>query len=255
MRRVWVCQASRGLAHPSEPLGIAEQRTDGFDQPDFIQFCFFQYHSSARPLQGSSVYTRMVVGAAWKGNKDSRLPGCRDFRHGARPGAAQQQICSREESGHVINELVNLGRRARPLVRSLRLIIIALAGLMDDVDRGRLLQQLGQALDHGSIDGMCALAATENQQSGLRSRWFCDGLKESLAHRHPSYFCVAEKFGGLLEVYSRCRDPARNYAIGESRHNIWLERQSRNSLHDGRHHRWARGVATNADYDIGTEFD
>ncbi len=89
MRRVWVCQASRGLAHPSEPLGIAEQRTDGFDQPDFIQFCFFQCHSSARPLQGLGVYPLMVIGGAWKGNKDSRLPGCRDFRHGARPGAAQ----------------------------------------------------------------------------------------------------------------------------------------------------------------------
>ena len=202
MRRVWVCQVSRGLTHPSKPLGIPKQGTDGFDKPYFVQLCLFQYHSSARPLQSLGVYPLMVIGGAWKGNKDSRLPGCRNFRHGARPGAAQQQISSREESGHVINELVNLGRRARPLVRSLRLIIIALAGLMDDVDRGRLLQQLGQALDHGSIDGMCALAATENQQSGLRSRWFCDGLKERLAHRHPSCFCVAEKLGSLLEVYS-----------------------------------------------------
>src|SRR5437660_8584464 len=194
MRRVWVCQVSRGLTHPSEPLGIAEQGTDGFDKPYFVQLCLFQYHSSARPLQGLGVYPLMVIGGAWKGNKDSRLPGCRDFRHGARPGAAQQQICSHEESGHVINELVNLGRRARPLVRSLRLIIVALAGLMDDVNAGRLLQQLGQALDHGSIDGMCALAATKNQKGRWRSGRLCDGLKESLAHRHPSYFCVAETF-------------------------------------------------------------
>src|SRR5437867_12013884 len=177
MRRVWMRQVASSLTHAGEPFWIAKQGTDSVDQPYLIQFCLFQYHSSARPLQGLGVYPLMVIGGAWKGNKDSRLPGCRDFRHGARPGAAQQQICSREEGGHVINELVNLGRRARPLVRSLRLIIVALAGLMDDVNAGRLLQQLGQALDHGSIDGMCALAATENQQSGLRSRWFCDGLK------------------------------------------------------------------------------
>src|SRR5437764_6858341 len=202
MRRVWVCQASRGLAHPSEPLGIAEQRTDGFDQPDFIQFCLFQYHSSARPLQSLSVYPLMVIGGAWKGNEDGRLPCCRDFCDCTRPRAAQQQVCPRKESRHISDELVNLGRRARPLIRSLRLIIVALAGLMDDVDRGRLLQQLGQALDHGSIDGMCALAATETQQSGLRSRWFCDGLKERQAHLPPSCFSVAEKLGSLLEVYS-----------------------------------------------------
>src|SRR5207237_9786750 len=113
--------------------------------------------------------------------------------------------CSREESGHVINELVNLGRRARPLVRSLRLIVVALAGLMDDVNAGRLLQQFRKALDHGLIDGMRTLAATKNQQGRLGFRRLCRGLKESLAHRHPSDFCVAETFGGRVEGYSSCR--------------------------------------------------
>src|SRR5436309_5507690 len=188
MRRVWVCQVSRGLTHPSKPLGIPKQGTDGFDKPYFVQLCFFQYHSSARPLQSLSVYPLMVIGGAWKGNEDARLPCCRDFCHGARPRAAQQQVCPRKESRHISDELVNLGRRARPLVRSLRLIIVALAGLMDDVNAGRLLQQFRNALDHGLIDGMRTLAAAKNQQGRLGFRRLCRGLKESLAHRHPSYF-------------------------------------------------------------------
>src|SRR5439155_26851104 len=102
---------------------------------------------------------------------------------------------------------------------------------------------------------MRTLATAKNQQGRLRSGRLCDGLKESHAHRHSSYFCVAEELGGLLEVYSRFRDPALNYAVGESRHNIRLERQSRTSLHVGRHHRWGRGVATHAASDIATELD
>src|SRR5256886_5089559 len=171
MRRVWVCQASRGLAHPSEPLGIAEQRTDGFDQPDFIQFCFFQCHSSARPLQGLGVYPLMVIGGAWKGNKDGRLPGCRDFRYRARAGAAQQQVCPRKESRHVSDELVNLGRNARPLVRSLRLIIVALAGLMDDVSAGPPSRQIGSPvvpINHAQTARAWTPASTLESSGRLR---------------------------------------------------------------------------------------
>src|SRR5690242_18940134 len=181
----------------------------------------------------------MVIGSAWKGHEDSRFSCSRDFCHSACPRAAQQQVCPRKEGWHISNELVNLGRCASRLVGSLRVIIITLPGLMDDMYPWHLLKQIGQAVNHGLIDGVRSLTATENQQSRSRSRRSCGGLKESLSHRHTGYFCMAEKLGGLLEVYSSRRDPACYHAVGESRHNIRLERQSRNSPHDSGHHRRA----------------
>ena len=64
----------------------------------------------------------------------------------------------------------DLSRQTRLLVRSLRVIIVALSGLMDDVNTRHLLHQFRQTLDHGLIDGMRALASAEDQQRGRSAR-------------------------------------------------------------------------------------
>src|SRR5262252_8315603 len=165
MSRVRMRQFSGGLTHARKPLRVAKQSAYGLDQPHFIQLCFFQHDSSACALQSLRVDSLVIVCGARERNEDGWLSRGSNFRNRARPRAAEQQVGARKERRHISDELVNLGGCARSLVRCLRVIIVALAGLMDDVYPGSLLQQIRQALNHRLIDGMRSLASSKDKQS------------------------------------------------------------------------------------------
>src|ERR1039458_3061678 len=120
----------------------------------------------------------MVVGGSREWNEDRGLPGGRDFSYRACSGAADQQVGAREGRGHVVDELVHFAkwsegrlarlRHAQALVGGENHFVVALARLMNDVNRGNLRAQAGQRLDHGLIDGMRALAASEDRSEERR---------------------------------------------------------------------------------------
>ena len=83
----------------------------------------------------------MVVRRSRERDKDGGLARRSDLRYRACPGPAQHQVGAREESRHVIDEREDLCRRARLEVCGPGIIIVALPGLMDDVDVRHLFQQ------------------------------------------------------------------------------------------------------------------
>src|SRR6266496_2370113 len=105
----------------------------------------------------------MNVGGAGKRHEDGGLPCRGDFGNGAGPGAADEQVGAGEHAGHVVNELVDFAGNSRTLVGVVNMIVVALAGLVDDVDARNSLFQSAEGFDHGLIDGTGALTASENK--------------------------------------------------------------------------------------------
>src|SRR5579862_3840452 len=125
----------------------------------------------------------MIIGRSWKGNKNRRLAGSCNFGYRARSRPAHQQIGARKGGGHIFNKFENFGEldaiRSERSVSILRVIIVTLTGLMDDVNIRRLSSQFGQAANHGMVDRVRSLAAAENQYC-RRSAEFCRNLKKRL---------------------------------------------------------------------------
>src|SRR5262249_34543356 len=97
---------------------------------------------------------------------------------------------------------------------------------MNNADSRCLTLEYGKAADHGLVDRVRTLAAAENQNGGSSSA-FGGNLKESLTNRNACDLAVAEVFRGLLEVHRGAGDEARDQPVGESRHDVRLERQRR----------------------------
>ena len=72
-------------------------------------------------------------------------------------------------------------------------------------------------------------------------------VKESLPHRHARDLSVAKILCCFLKMNCRRRDPARDDAIGKTRHNVGLECQSRDALSNRRQHGRAGSVSANPD--------
>ena len=132
--------------------------------------------------------------------------------------------------------------------------MVALAGLMDDVQAGQRLAQSSERLQYHAIDGAGALAAAKDQKR-LRGPASRVVLQEKFfAHRDAGHPRIAKIFFGFLEVDCGSRDQARNHAVGESGDNIRLEGQSRDMPQPGGQHGGARGISADADDHMGTKF-
>ncbi len=86
----------------------------------------------------------MIVCRAREGHKDSSFPRCSDFGDRAGAGAAQQQIGTGKGLRHLIDERHHLGRDAGLQISCLRIFVIALTGLMDDMQSRQRLPQSGE---------------------------------------------------------------------------------------------------------------
>ncbi len=90
-------------------------------------FVSSSHDGGAGALQRLGVDPLMVVRRERKGHEHRRLACGRDFRNraGARP--AQQQVGAGKDRGHVRDERSDFSSQASLLVRSLRVIIVALS--------------------------------------------------------------------------------------------------------------------------------
>ena len=119
----------------SQPRRIFEQRANGIHQPDIVQLGFFQNHGRAGLLQGLGIQPLMIIGGSGKRNENGRLslrpqfpPPC-SLLSGTRPNRrGQKKQACRSMKGETSADA------QCALVSGLHLIIVTLAGLMDDVD-------------------------------------------------------------------------------------------------------------------------
>ena len=175
-RGIGMRQLARGLAHLLQAMRILQQRRDRFRQPDSFQLRLLHHHRGSVPRQSFGVDPLMIVGRARERNEHRRLPRRRNFRDRARSRAAHHQIGARKSCRHVFNELEDFRRLAQTSIRRQRVIIVTLAGLVNDVNSRRLALQNRQAANHRIVDGVRALASAEHQQGrssaalGRRSR-------------------------------------------------------------------------------------
>ena len=102
---------------------------------------FFHHHRRAVPRQRFGIDALVIVGRARERNEYCRLPCRRDFRDRACARAADHQIGARKGCRHVFDELEDLRRLAQRLICRQRVIIVTLAGLMNDVNARRLALQ------------------------------------------------------------------------------------------------------------------
>src|SRR5580704_318969 len=91
----------------------------------------------------------MIVGGAREGHKNCWLAGRRHLGHRAGPGAADEQICPRKQTRHIVDKAIELNGAAQIRVGRLSVIIVTFAGLMDDVNSRNTLTQVGYRIhDH-----------------------------------------------------------------------------------------------------------
>src|SRR5581483_6238947 len=124
--------------------------------------------------------------------------------HRACSRTAQEQVAPCERSQHVIDIWLKFCRSARRKVSRLRLIIIALARLMDDVNAGNRRAKTRQRSDYGLINGMRSLAAAEYQQGRpVLPRSPIGNLKKCAAHRNSGHHVSPEISSCSFEVNRR----------------------------------------------------
>jgi hypothetical protein len=105
----------------------------------------------------------MVVCRARKRHEDSGSAGGGDFGYGACAGTAQKQVCLGKGGRHGINKRMDFRHSLGFFVSNPGLIVVALAGLMDDAKLKKRLANPRQSLHHHAVDRCRTLAAAKDQ--------------------------------------------------------------------------------------------
>ena len=137
-------------------------------------------------------------------------------------------------------------------VRGQRVMIVTLAGLMNNADPGGLPMQFRQTANHCSLIACAPWLPANKGRVGVPPR-FGRNFKERLPHRNSSYFRVTKIFRGLRKD-DRAPETNRATARLANPDNVRLKGKRRNVLHYCRQHRRTGSVSAHADYDVGSKF-
>src|SRR5438876_2061163 len=182
---------ARRIAHFTKHSWILEQSRNRIHEPNLIQLSFLQNNRGTCALQSLSVTALMIIGCQWKRHENRRLTRGGDLRDRARARPAQNYIGAREKARHVVDELVDFDGNSGLRVCRLGFIVVALAGLMDNVQSGHSLQQFRQRTNHYLIDGAGALTAAKYKHGwrALQER-LGGNLKERWAHGNAGHHSI-----------------------------------------------------------------
>src|SRR5947209_3543477 len=215
-------QRPRAFCHLLQARGVSQQVTDRFYQPLAAELRLGNHHRRTLALHGAGVARLVIVGSAREWDKNRWLAGGGDFAHGARSGAAEQQIGLGEGGGHVVNERADFGWNPGTQISSLGLLIIALPGLMNQTQIGYRRPQSRQGINHRAINCRRSLTATENQQGRRAARRAEQGPKKFWPYRHASDSRVAKVAACLFKVNGGGRNQPRHQSIGAPGYKVWL---------------------------------
>src|SRR3989442_12726790 len=156
---VWVRQLLRSFAHSFQAGPITQERADRFHQVFVAELRFFEHDGCAGSLEGFRITLLVIVGRSGKWHKNRLLARRSHLGDRAGAGTAQEQDRPREETGHIVDEAIDLDPPTQTRISRLGVIIVTFSGLMDDVNLGDTRPQHSRRFDHYVVDGMRALTA------------------------------------------------------------------------------------------------
>ncbi len=124
---------------------------------------------------------------------------------------------------------------------------------MDDAEARNSFCQSRQRFEDGGVDGVRALAASEDQQRWLRVVRPRRDVEEFATNGNAGDLAVAEVGAGLLELDGGGFSSPRRQSIGEARDDVRLEGDRRNAKDAAHQHRRSGSVAADADHDVGSK--
>jgi hypothetical protein len=256
------CLGAAGGA--GEQFRIAEQGLQTLGQGLGGQRRLRHDPAAAGLRQAAGVGGLVVVRGGGIGDHQRRTAGGRQFRDGRGAGPADHQMRGRQARRHVVEERRQVMAHAAALVDRRDLVQRRAAHLLADLQaRPQIFREAADRVRNHLVEDACALAAADHQQA-----------KPALAARHrigPSAQGGdgrAHRVAGDMQLVPvglrETRDPVerdgdrprarRHQPIGTAEHGVLLVQDHAQAAARGGHDRGYRGVATEADHDIGPHF-